>query len=213
MAVTHVPRTVDAQANPYPPASGFPRAGEPRIVVVPERRCLAVDGEGKPGGGTFQEAIGAIYGTAYSLHFVLRERGVEAHVPPVEALWNRREGQQDWAEGAVAFDPSAWRWTLLMPLPEKATDAEIAAALSAGSRRRASGAGEHLEVRTIAEGLVVEALHVGPYSTEPETIAAMHRLAASVGLVPHGAHHEIYLGDPRRSRPQNVRTVLRQPVR
>jgi hypothetical protein len=198
------------ESGAYPQADGYPRAGQLRIVVVPDRRCLAVDGEGEPGGREFQEAMGAIYGTAYSLHFLLRERGADAHIRPVEALWIRREGEQDWAEGDAAFDPAAWRWTLLMPIPDEATDADIDASVVAAEARRATGV--RIEVRTIVEGLVVEAMHVGPYAAEPETIAAMHALAAASGLTPHGPHHEIYLGDPRRSKPENLRTVLRQPV-
>ena len=26
-------------------------------------------------------------------------------------------------------------------------------------------------------------------------------------------HHEIYLGDPRRSKPENMKTVIRHPIR
>ena len=33
------------------------------------------------------------------------------------------------------------------------------------------------------------------------------------GFVPRGRHHEIYLGDPRRTAPARLKTVLRQPVR
>ena len=196
----------------FPRASGYPKAGEPRIVVVPDRRCLAVDGEGQPGGPEFEAAMGAIYGVAYSLHFLLRDRGVESHVPPVEGLWIRRGGEQDWAEGPVAFEPSAWRWTLLMPVPVEARDSEIDAARSAAASRRATEAARALEVRTVSEGLVVEAMHVGPYASEPTTIAAMHELASAHGLAPRGPPHEIYLGDPRRSKPENLRTVLRQPL-
>ncbi len=197
----------------YPAASGYPRQGQPRIVVVPDRRCLAIDGVGEPGGAAFQDAVGAMYATAYGLHFLLRDRAVEAHVPPLEGLWNRREGHQDWAEGPVAFDPSAWWWTLLMPVPEEASSVDLTAAIDRAATRQTRDALRRLEVRTIVEGLVVEAMHVGPYATEPATIAAMRALAASAGLSPHGAHHEIYLGDPRRARPENLRTVLRQPLR
>jgi len=56
-------------------------------------------------------------------------------------------------------------------------------------------------------------MHVGPYATEPETLERMAALATDAGLEAHGAHHEIYLGDPRRSQPERLRTVLRQPVR
>jgi hypothetical protein len=72
---------------------------------------------------------------------------------------------------------------------------------------------ERLRVITLEEGLVVEAMHVGPYATEPETIARMHVMATAAGLVPAGSHHEIYLGDPRRTAPERLRTVLRQPVK
>jgi hypothetical protein len=33
------------------------------------------------------------------------------------------------------------------------------------------------------------------------------------GLVENGRHHEIYLSDIRRTAPEKLRTVLRQPVR
>jgi hypothetical protein len=204
--------TSPTEATGFPRTLGYPRAGEPRIVDVPDRRCLAADGEGKPGGPEFEAAMGAIYGVAYSLHFLLRDRGVEAHVPPVECLWIRRAGEQDWAEGPVAFDPSAWRWTLLMPVPTEATDAEIDAARSAAAARRSTEAAQSVDVRTISEGIVVEAMHVGPYASEPSTIASMDELASAHGLAPRGPHHEIYLGDPRRSKPENLRTVLRQPI-
>ena len=209
MALTVLTRQTTEMA--FPPAVGFPKVGAPRIVVAPDRRCLAADGVGEPGGRAFEAAMRAVYGVAYGLHYLLRDRGVEAHVPPVEALWIRLDGAQDWAEGPVAFDPNAWRWTLLMPLPDEASDEEIDLARTA-ARRRAKEPVPAVEIRLISEGLVVEAMHVGPYSTEPATIAAMHGLAAAFGLAPVGPHHEIYLGDPRRARPENLRTVLRQSL-
>ena len=50
-----------------------------------------------------------------------------------------------------------------------------------------------------------------PRST-PTSIDLLHREIAALGLRPHGRHHEIYLSDPRRSRPERLRTILRQPV-
>jgi hypothetical protein len=56
-------------------------------------------------------------------------------------------------------------------------------------------------------------LHIGPYSAEGPTIAALHAFIADNGLERAGKHHEIYLGDPRRSAPEKLKTVIRQPVR
>lgn len=33
------------------------------------------------------------------------------------------------------------------------------------------------------------------------------------GYVENGKHHEIYLGDPRKTAPAKLKTILRQPVR
>ena len=198
--------------GPFPLATGYPRVHRVRIVTVPNRECLAIDGLSEPGGTEFQAAMGALYTTAYSLHFLLRERGIDAPIPPAEALWERRDGASAWADGEIAFDPTAWRWTLFMGLPEEATDDDVAAALAVARRKRPSAALANLHPMSLCEGVVVEAMHVGPYDAEPETIAKMMEVAAAAGLMPHGPHHEIYLGDPKRTDPRRLRTVLRQPV-
>jgi hypothetical protein len=55
-------------------------------------------------------------------------------------------------------------------------------------------------------------MHIGPYSEERPTIERLHAFIAAQGLRTRGAHHEIYLGDPRRGDPAKLKTVLRQPV-
>lgn len=41
----------------------------------------------------------------------------------------------------------------------------------------------------------------------------MRALDAAGGVPPIRLHHEIYLGDPRRVKPENLRTIIRHPVR
>lgn len=69
----------------------------------------------------------------------------------------------------------------------------------------------------IDEGLCVQSMHVGPYDSEPETVAAMHAFAEGQGYAPgfSGArrHHEIYLSDPRRADPAKMKAVVRHPIR
>ncbi len=59
----------------------------------------------------------------------------------------------------------------------------------------------------------MQALHVGPYEREGETIALLNEFASAQGLAFHGRHHEIYLSDPRRVEPERLKTILRHPVR
>ena len=63
----------------------------------------------------------------------------------------------------------------------------------------------------------MQMMHIGPYSTEPATVARMRAFAAANGyedLVGQGGkHHEIYMGDPRKAAPAKLKTILRHPVR
>jgi hypothetical protein len=218
MATLRAERVPTARrATPQPlfvAPAGLPRGGRIRFVDVPERRCLAIEGTGEPGGAEFQGAIGALYSTVYAVHFLLRHRGNGAKVGYLEALWEPRDGSAIPTAGDfVAFQSADWRWTLLMALPEEATDDDVASAMAVARRKHPSPALNRLVVLTIREGHAVEAVHVGPYATEPETIARMHAAAAAEGLTPVHPHHEVYLGDPRRSRPDRLRTLLRHPVR
>jgi hypothetical protein len=81
------------------------------------------------------------------------------------------------------------------------------------SEKRPNPAVEAVRLASFQEGLCMQILHVGPYSKEPETIRRMREFAEENGYSLRGKHHEIYLGDPRRSAPERLKTVLRHPLR
>ena len=56
-------------------------------------------------------------------------------------------------------------------------------------------------------------MHIGLYDDETENIAWMHRFAQEQGYLLDGLHQEIYLSDFRKTAPEKLKTVLRQPVR
>jgi hypothetical protein len=174
----------------------------PKLVEVPERPFLMVDGRGDPNGSEeFQRAIGALYTLSYGLRFLLRRTlGVDRKVGALEGLW--------WTEDATFAleDRSRWRWTLMIEQPEQVTPdlVEVIA------REKGLEAPPRLE--RLAEGRVAEVLHVGPFAQEPPTIERLHAFIAEHGLRPTGRHHEIYLSDLRRTAPERLRTILRQPV-
>jgi hypothetical protein len=183
-----------------------------RFLTVPERRYLAIEGDAPPGGDAFQAAIGALYGTAYPLHFALRERGVRVPIGHLHGVfWFERPDPIPlslYAEGASA--PSPMQWRLLITLPDEASASEIAAAVE---RMLAKGGADAPvpSVITWDEGQVAQLLHVGPYDAEYPTIERLTTAIRDAGLEPAGCHHEIYLSDPR-TPPERTRTVIRQPV-
>ena len=79
------------------------------------------------------------------------------------------------------------------------------AAAAAGGRRRSP--------RALSRGPGRQIMHVGPYSEEAPTIERLHAFVEEQGYELHGRHHEIYLGDPRRTAPERLKTVIRHPVR
>lgn len=71
----------------------------------------------------------------------------------------------------------------------------------------------HVRHETLAEGRSAQVLHVGSYDDETPLMARLHdEYLPANNLTPAGPHHEIYLGDPRRTAPEKLRTVIRQPV-
>ncbi len=56
-------------------------------------------------------------------------------------------------------------------------------------------------------------MYFGPYADEGPTIARLHKFIEENGHIREGKHHEIYLGDPRRSAPEKLRTTIRQPMK
>ena len=61
--------------------------------------------------------------------------------------------------------------------------------------------------------MATQIMYLGPYADEGPTIAGLHQFIRENGFINIGKHHEIYLGDPRRSTPEKLRTVIRQPMR
>jgi hypothetical protein len=175
---------------------------EPELLEVPERTVLMTDGRGDPNGSEpFQAAVAALFSVSYGLRFRLKqELGADRKVGPLEGLW--------WTEdGDFALpDRSAWRWTALIEQAEEATPAHVEA------MARGKGVEIPLRLERFREGRVAQVLHIGPFADEPPTIARLHGFIAEHGLRPTGRHHEIYLSDLRRTAPERLRTILRQPV-
>jgi hypothetical protein len=106
-----------------------------------------------------------------------------------------------------------WQWTMMMLQPEHITPAMVEEARADLARKRDSAALSRVRFERFHEGLSLQIMYFGAYADEGPTIARMHAFIAENGYVPAGKHHEIYLGDPRRTAPERLKTVIRQPVR
>lgn len=187
------------------------RVGRFDVVTVPPLQYLMIDGRGDPNtSAEYRDAITTIFPVAYALKFLSkRELDRDYTVMPLEALW--------WADDMDSFtsarDKSQWSWTCLNLVPDWLTAEHVDAAVAATRAKGSAPALDALRLETLDEGLCVQTLHVGSYDDETPVLARMHEeVIPSHGLTMTGRHHEIYLSDARRTAPEKLRTILRQPV-
>ena len=133
-------------------------------------------------------------------------------LPPLEGFW--------WSEGR-ALDWHApresWLWTSVIRQPDFVTQETFDWAREECRRKKPEVDVESVRRIVYEEGLCVQMLHVGPYAGEAVTLARMDAFIVDNGLVSElgdvRKHHEIYMGDPRKTAPERLKTILRHPVR
>lgn len=191
--------------------------GKPEIVQVPPMNYIAVRGSGNPNepGGSYQQAMQILYAIAYTLKMSYKtdykmEGFFEYVVPPLEGFW--------WQEDVAGVDYSRkedFRWISLIRLPDFVTERDFQWAAETASKKKGIDCSK-AEFLTVAEGLCVQCMHLGPYDAEPATVAKMDAYLKEAGyrndFSPKRLHHEIYLSDARKTPPEKLKTVIRHPI-
>jgi len=191
--------------------------GKPEIVQVPPMNYIAVRGSGNPNepGGSYQQAMQILYAIAYTLKMSYKtdykmEGFFEYVVPPLEGFW--------WQEDVAGVDYSRkedFRWISLIRLPDFVTERDFQWAAETASKKKGIDCSK-AEFMTVAEGLCVQCMHLGPYDAEPATVAKMDAYLKEAGyrndFSPKRLHHEIYLSDARKTPPEKLKTVIRHPI-
>jgi hypothetical protein len=184
---------------------------DPDVVEIPERTVVCIDGSGGPDGESFGRSIQALYGVAYGLKFARKPAGRDFKIGPLEGRW--------WAEGAPSRSRAGvppretWRWRLRLAVPDDVSDAEIAAVARAATTRKGGkleGSPEPARVarERVRAQVMGRVLHRGPYADEPASFERIRAALSAAGRTGGNAHLEVYLSDPRRTRPEKLKTVL-----
>ena len=192
----------------------------PAIVEVPEMVFFAVDGQGDPNtSAAYAEALQLLYGLSFTVK--MSKMGgetpagyVDYVVPPLEGLWWT---DQPGFDGRGAVDKDQFYWTSMIRQPEFVTEEVFLWARESLARNKPGLDLSKARLWRWEEGLCAHILHIGPYDAEPATIGKLDLFIGEQGCIPdlsgQRRHHEIYLGDPRRTAPERLRTVIRHPVR
>ena len=211
------PRKVRAKKNPPLPMPDvlYSATTQPDVVTVPARRVIACEGEGAPESDAFREALGALYGVAYTLKFGRKRAGAaDFKIGPLEGHWSAAMPGKRFVQAPRA----TWRWKLRIAVPSDVTRMEFVAAVKAvttkkGGKLENSAVAKRVELERIGAQRVGRALHKGPYSEEGRTLDAIGRAMAREDLKPSFSHIEVYLNDPRRTAPERLKTVLLREAR
>lgn len=183
-----------------------------RFVHVPYRRYLMVDGHEAPGGDAFKQAISTLYPIAYTLHFKLRARGINAPVGALEGIyWQGAPGPIAPEAFAAGLPGDALNWLLMIAIPDAANDEEIASAIQAARAKADPTPLRPVRWEGWLEGDCAQILHIGNYDAEYPTIARLHEAIRDADYQPCGSHHEIYVSGPSSS-PERMKTIIRQPI-
>jgi hypothetical protein len=185
-----------------------PSAKEVSFVEVPDMNFLLIDGEGAPSSKEYMDAVQTLYPLAYALKFMVKKgKGVDYGVMPLEGLW--------WMDDMTQFSverKDEWKWTAMIMQPKYVTEGDFKAALEQVKKKNLPAIGK-VRFELFHEGKAAQIMHIGPYSAEAPNIQKIHSAIKAAGHQLSGKHHEIYLGDPNKTAPEKLKTVLRQPIK
>lgn len=186
-----------------------PTKGGFHLLEVPPMNFLMLDGKGDPNTSLeYQQAIDALYTMSYGIKFALKSEGYDHIVPPLEGLW--------WMENMDEFtlaNKYRWEWTMMIMQPEWVTTEWVEKVRKDAKKKKSNVSLSEVRFEVFNEGFVVQILYIGEYDKEAPTIAEMHKFITTNGYQTYGKHHEVYLSDIRKTSPDKLQTILRQPIR
>ena len=191
---------------------------KPNIVEIPKMNYLAVRGKGNPNDkdSEYMNSIGLLYSIAFTIKMSYKgshkiDGYFEYVVPPLEGFW--------WQDGIKGMDynqKDKFNFISIIRLPDFVTKKEFDWAIQEATNKKGQDFSK-VEYLTYDEGLCVQCMHMGSYDNEPATVELMHKYMEENGyeldITDTRYHHEIYLSDPRRCKVDNLKTIIRHPIK
>ncbi len=191
---------------------------KPSIIEIPQMNFIAVRGKGNPNdeNGEYKNSIGLLYSIAYTIKMSYKGNYkmngyFDYVVPPLEGFW--------WQEGLAGMDYNRKEdmvFISIIRLPDFVSKKDFDWAIIEATKKKKQDFSS-VEFLSYEEGLVVQCMHIGSYDEEPATVYLMHEFIRKNGyeldINKTRFHHEIYLSDPRKCTMNNLKTVIRHPIK
>ena len=104
------------------------------------------------------------------------------------------------------------KYTLLMPQPDILTNEMLEEAKAKLFSKTESFFSLDIYLKEFEEGECLQMLHIGPYNTEINSTKKLMEYITVANLKLSGFHHEIYLNNPKKVTPEDLKTIVRYPV-
>lgn len=190
----------------------------PSLVSVPKLNYIAVRGKGDPNqeNGEYKQALELLYTIAYTIKMSYKgEYKIDGFyqyvVPPLEGLWRQENtcGMDYERKDELCF-------ISMIRLPDFVSEQDVEWAKKSAAQKKQCDFAK-VEYFTYEEGYCIQCMHIGSYDEEPATLALMEQYMIENGYESAISdtlyHHEIYLSDPRKCKPESLKTIIRHPVR
>lgn len=191
---------------------------KPTLVNIPKMNFIAVKGQGNPNdeNSKYKNAMSLLYGIAFTLKMSYKTNyHIEGYfqyvVPPLEGLW----WQDD--KDTIDYDhKETFNWISMIRLPDFISENDFNWAINEATLKKQQDFSK-VKFYSYDEGLCVQCMHIGSFDDELVTLELIHNYINSNDLIVDinnvRRHHEIYLSDPRKCKVENLKTVMRIPVR
>ncbi|MGL4670413.1 MAG: GyrI-like domain-containing protein [Methanobacteriaceae archaeon] len=186
----------------------YPSKKEVSVVNIPKMKFLMIDGIGDPNSSQeYQDAMETLFPVAYKTKFISKNENKQDYVVmPLEGLW--------WVEDMREFsikNKDSWNWTIMIRQPDFIDKSIIEKAIGEVKTKKNPPSISKIRFETFDERSAAQIMHIGPYGeAKAPTVAKIHEYIESNGYTLNGKHHEIYISDVRRTKPENLKTVIRQ---
>jgi len=187
----------------------------PEMITIEPVTYLSIPGQGDPSAAPFQKSIEALYTVAYGVKFLCKARHHDFVVAKLEGMWwfdEEQFGVWPMQEAPLKIPRASWFYRLLIRMPDFVTPDLVAKAAANAFQKKKEVRINEVGLHDMKQRTVVQMLHMGSFSREPETLERMQTFMMDHKLNKAGLHQEVYLSDFRKTADEKLRTILREPV-
>ena len=176
-------------------------------------KYLKFSGKSKILGDIFNESVNSLFFVTKVLQNILKkQKDINFSTPKLEILKWDETNNNDFIKNDTQNKKELY-WIMLIRLYEFITEDHIEDAKEYCIRKKQIKLAEKISIDTYTIGNVVQATHKGDFGTEGTTVTKMYDFMNKNNLEESGFYQELNLSYPRKVIPQNMKRILRIPVR